>query len=65
VKEDSIIHPSTPLPVLDSSAAAEETDFELQVAVDENEKFSTSSPQRSKLKSVVIVPARSSLTKRN
>jgi hypothetical protein len=65
VKEDSIINPSTPLPVLDSSAAAEETDFELQVAVDENEKFSTSSPQRSKLKSVVIVPARSSLTKRN
>ena len=64
VKEDSIIHPSTSLPVLDSPAAAEETDFELQVAVDENDNLPTSSPQRSKPKSVAIVPARSSLARR-
>ena len=62
VKEDSTIHPSTSLPVLDPPAAAEETDFELQVAVDENDNLPTSS-QRSKPKSVAVIPARSSLAR--
>ena len=63
-KEDFIIHPSASLPVLDPPAAAEETDFELQVAVDENDNLPTSSPQRSKPKSVAIIPAGSSLATR-
>ena len=63
-EEDFIIHPSTSLPVLDPPAAAGVTDFELQVAVDENDNLSTSSPQRSKPKSVAIIPAGSSLARR-
>ena len=64
VVKRSIIHPSTPLPVLDSPTAAEETDFELQVAADESDNLLTS-PQRSRLKSVAIIPAGSSLARRD
>ena len=62
-KEDSTIHPSTSLPVLDSTAAAEVTDFELQVAVDENDNLPTSSPRRSKPKGIAVIPAKSSLAR--
>ena len=64
MKEHAIIHIPMPLPVVASPVATEETDDELQVAVDEKDKLVTSSSQHARHKSVVVIPARSSLTKR-